>query len=44
MLKGDKMAKAKKAAKKVRCDAKTKDGKRCKRTASGGSKSCSSHK
>ncbi len=44
MLKGDNMAKAKKAAKKVRCAAKTKEDKRCKRTASGGSKFCSSHK
>jgi hypothetical protein len=30
--------------KKVRCSAKTKEGKRCKNTASGKSKSCASHK
>jgi hypothetical protein len=29
---------------KVRCSAKTKEGKRCKNTASGKSKSCASHK
>jgi len=44
MLKGDKMAKAKKVAKKARCAAKTKEGKRCKRTASGRSKNCAAHK
>jgi len=31
-------------AKKVRCSAKTKEGKKCKNTASGISKSCASHK
>jgi len=38
------MAKAKKVAKKARCAAKTKEGKRCKRTASGRSKNCAAHK
>ena len=31
-------------AKKVRCAAKTKDGKRCKNSASGKSKNCAVHK
>ncbi len=35
---------AKKAPKKLKCAAKTKEGKKCKRTASGKSKFCSSHK
>jgi hypothetical protein len=40
------MAKAKKKTKvkKVRCAAKTKEGKKCKNTATGRSKFCSSHK
>ncbi len=36
--------KAAKKAKKVRCAAKTKEGKRCKRMAVGSSKHCSVHK
>ena len=38
MMKGENMAK------KVRCAAKTKEGKRCKLTASGKSKFCATHK
>jgi len=38
------MAKAKKAVKKSRCPAKTKEGKRCKSYASGRSKFCVVHK
>jgi hypothetical protein len=38
------MRKAKKATKKVRCAAKTKDGKQCKRVTDGKSKFCSVHK
>jgi hypothetical protein len=38
--KGEHMAKVKK----VRCSAKTKEGKRCKNTATGKSKSCAAHK
>jgi len=37
------MAKAK-AAKKARCASKTKEGKRCKNSASGRSKNCAAHK
>ncbi|GBE03689.1 hypothetical protein BMS3Abin09_00607 [bacterium BMS3Abin09] len=37
------MAKAK-AAKKVRCASKTKEGKKCKNMASGKSKNCAAHK
>jgi hypothetical protein len=37
------MAKAK-SAKKVRCASNTKEGKRCKNSASGKSKSCAAHK
>jgi len=33
-----------KKAKKARCAAKTKEGKRCKNSASGRSKNCASHK
>ena len=40
MQKGESMAKAKK----VKCAAKTKEGKKCKNTASGKSKFCASHK
>ena len=39
-----KAAKKKPAAKKVRCAAKTKDGKKCKNYASGKSKFCAAHK
>ncbi len=38
------MAAKKKAAKKVRCAAKTKEGKKCKNNASGKSKFCAAHK
>ena len=38
------MRKAKKATKKVRCAAKTKDGKQCKRPVAGMGKFCSVHK
>jgi hypothetical protein len=38
------MKKGENMAKKLRCAAKTKEGKRCKNTASGKSKFCASHK
>lgn len=38
------MAAKAKAAKKARCAAKTKEGKKCKNTATGKSKFCASHK